>query len=58
MKILCLIILTFIVCGCSNPYFNPDTSKALTEISQAKELKEQGKTLERIAIALEKIAIK
>lgn len=39
--------------GCSNPYVNPQTSKAISEARQIELLKEQNKLLERIAVAIE-----
>ena len=62
MKKLILIYGCFILFGCSNPYVNPDTSKALSEQQQLEESKqqtilmqEQNKQLKRIADALEKL---
>ena len=43
-----------IVCGCA--YFTPEVSKAITEGQQYEELKKQTALMERIAVALEKIA--
>ena len=58
MKILITILLCMGILGCSNPVLFPDSSKAITERKQYKEMVEQNKTFERIAIALEKIAEK
>jgi len=40
--------------GCA--YFTPEVSKAITEGQQYEELKKQTALMERIAVALEKIA--
>lgn len=51
---LVMIVLMFaIVFSCSNPYVNPNTSKAISEEKQIELLKEQNKLLERIAVAIE-----
>ena len=54
--ILLLVSFMFLIIGCSNPYLNPDISKALTEKEQFAELQKQNVLLERQTIALEKIA--
>lgn len=60
MKYLTIIVLISL-CGCSNPYINPNTSKAVSEQAQLEEMKaqsvlmqEQNKQLKRIADALNK----
>lgn len=58
IKYLIAILLIVSCLGCDNPYLNPDISKALTEKEQYKQLVEQNKTYERIAVALEKLADK
>lgn len=42
--------------GCSNPYVNPDTSKAITEQEQLKELKEQNAMMKEQTVQLKRIA--
>lgn len=60
MKYLFSILLFGAIVGCSNPYTNPETSKALSEKEQLSELQKQNLLLEqqnqylkRIAVALE-----
>lgn len=59
MKLLFISLLVLIVAGCSNPYVNPQTSKAVSEAAQLEEMKsqsalmvEQNRQLKRIADAL------
>jgi hypothetical protein len=61
MKYLLTTFLIVIAFSCSNPYANPQTSKALSEKEQVEEMKKQNILLEqqnqylkRIAVALEK----
>lgn len=51
--LLMLVLIFAIICSCSNPYVNPQTSKAISEARQIELLKEQNKLLERIAVAIE-----
>jgi hypothetical protein len=60
MKYLFTILLIGAIASCSNPYTNPETSKALSEKEQLNELQKQNILLEqqnqylkRIAVALE-----
>lgn len=60
MKYLFFILLVGVIAGCSNPYANPQTSKAVSEREQVEEMKKQNILLEqqnqylkRIAVALE-----
>lgn len=59
IKILLFILLASVWMGCSNPYVNPQTSKAVSEAAQLEEMKsqsalmvEQNRQLKRIADAL------
>lgn len=51
--LLMLVLIFAIICSCSNPYINPNTSKAISEQKQIQLLEQQNKLLERIAIAIE-----
>jgi len=54
-RLIFLVVLCLLLCGgCA--YFTPEVSKAITEGQQYEELKKQTALMERIAVALEKIA--
>lgn len=55
---LIIFMVIFTLFGCSNPYCNPNTSKAVDEREQTTEMKRQTEQLHRIADALDTLAVR
>lgn len=56
MKYIIFFLFVCIVFSCSNPYTNPQTSKALSEREQIEQLKQQNTLLKEQNIYLKRIA--
>lgn len=51
-----LVIMLVLCAACSNPYVNPQASKAVSEQKQVELLKEQNELLKKQTMQLERIA--